>query len=391
MAVPEEVRPQLDLIEGAVRGVIEAVNDARLDRRTDEPGSGLSVAEALGAVERASNHWFVVSDDLEAALDAVLARRPDDESEVRACQSALMLLHAAVGNEIALVQPLESAAGELKLADIPARPTAGGAGLAEAAFGRGALLALLAVGTDDDAAPEPPGTVSSNQEVGQAVRTIRSRSADAITDIVAGTAAPPLVGVLPLPAGVPAAMQQLLEQFGEWGVEQAIDHLPGRVSRLVRLALNRVKRLLGKILGDYRDDVVAASVRLLSDGSGDETARRDFMNEALSRLFDTRDVMDRGTAAIDRADRLALRARVRRLRKLQDSNGRWIGPVEILSLGLGSLWAVPIVMGPVVMPAAPAAAAALLAWVVLVSGDQLDTKRRVPNFWKGVVQRSEGH
>jgi hypothetical protein len=39
---------------------------------------------------------------------------------------------------------------------------------------------------------------------------------------------------------------------------------------------------------------------------------------------------------------------------------------------------------------APLAAAVLLVWVVLISGDQLDTRRPAPDFWKGVVRRSKG-
>jgi hypothetical protein len=387
MAAPEEVRPQLDAIEEAVRGVIEAVNDARYDRRTDEPHSGLRVGEALARVEEATTHWFAVADELEGALDDVLERRPENESEVRACQSALMLLHTAVMNEVALVQPLELVDGDQRLADTPDWPAAEDAVLEEVAFGRGDLVALLYIGTDDDPGPEPPGTVASNQEVGQAVLY---GSADAVKAVIAGASAAPLVGAVPLPAGVSDPIRELLERFGEWALDEAIDDLPGRVSKLVRLALKRVKRLLGKILHGYRDDVIDASDQLLSDGARDESAHRTVVAQLMSRLYDTGDVLDRGTAAIDAAHGLELRARVRRLRKLEKSNGRWVGPVKLLSPGLGKLWAVPIPLGPVLLPAAPAAAAALLAWVVLVSGDQLDTRRHFPNFWKGVVRRSEG-
>ena len=45
-------------------------------------------------------------------------------------------------------------------------------------------------------------------------------------------------------------------------------------------------------------------------------------------------------------------------------------------------------LGPV--PAAPSAGAALIAWTVMISGDQLDSEGFFPNFWTGVVQRSGG-
>ena len=85
------------------------------------------------------------------------------------------------------------------------------------------------------------------------------------------------------------------------------------------------------------------------------------------------------------------RKRAKRLRKLVKSHERWLAPVEKLSGGLGHLWLVPIPI-PVwshALPAAPAGAAVLLAWVMLLGGDQLDAKG-YPNFRKGVVRRAGG-
>ena len=72
-----ELRPQLDLTEESVKRVVEVMNDARFDRRADEPDSVLRVDEALAAGEEATRDWFAVTDAPEAALDAVLASQPD--------------------------------------------------------------------------------------------------------------------------------------------------------------------------------------------------------------------------------------------------------------------------------------------------------------------------
>jgi hypothetical protein len=338
----------------------------------------------LESVEQATVNWFEVADGLEAALDSMVESQPDSESEIRACQSALMLLHTAVMNEIALLQPLELVVGNPRITDVPEWPSEDDARLEDAAFGRGGLVALLNLGTDDDKEKEASGLGVSTDEVGDAVDVILRRSERAVTSVIAGVTAAPLVGALPLPAGVPDAVREMLEHLGEWAIEEAVDQLPGRVSRLVRLALNRVKRLLGKILGDYRDDLVTTvSGTVLAPGAG--------VKWAMNHLFGAENVYTRGREAFQKAAGAERRTRARRLRKLEKSNERWVEPVRILSLGLGKLWIVPIPLGPgIFVPAAPAAAAALLAWVVLVSGDQLDSDGHYPNFWKGVVQRSEG-
>jgi len=382
--MPEVLTPRLEPIAGAVRRVIEVVNDARFDRRTDEPGSGLGATQVLESVEQATENWFAVTDGFEAALDSMLESQPDSESEVRACQSALMLLHTAVMNEIALLQPLELVVGNPRIADVPEWPSQEDARLEDAAFGSGGLVALLNLGTDDGKEREDPGRGVYIDDVGHAVDVILRRSERAVTGVIAGVTAAPLIGTLHLPAGVPDALREMLERLGEWAIEDAVDQLPGRVSRLVRLALKRVKRLLSKILGGYRDDLVTAvSGTLLAPGAG--------VGWAMDHLLGAEKVLNRGREAFQNAAATERRTRARRLRKLENSNERWVEPVHILSSGLGKLWSVPIPLGPgIIVPAAPAAAAALLAWVVLVSGDQLDSDGHYPNFWKGVVQRSEG-
>jgi hypothetical protein len=135
----------------------------------------MTAGEAIGTVETATEQWFGVADALEEAVDRAVTGlvvedmddRADIESELRACQSALMLLHLAVLNEIALVQPLEAVREDVRLSDLPGWPQAEVAHLVDVAFGESGargigLVALLSAGTDDGSEsddgsePEPP-------------------------------------------------------------------------------------------------------------------------------------------------------------------------------------------------------------------------------------------
>jgi hypothetical protein len=79
--------------------------------------------------------------------------------------------------------------------------------------------------------------------------------------------------------------------------------------------------------------------------------------------------------------------RIQRIKKLKKLHARWVGPVRYTADGLPLL--APMMVGPV--PAAAIAGVGLLAWTVIVTGDQLDTSRRFfPDRWAGVVRRAGG-
>ncbi|WP_327139060.1 hypothetical protein [Nocardia sp. NBC_01327] len=386
MAIPQDLLPQVDRISRAITGVAEAVNYARFDRRTDEPDSGLCVDQAITGVEAAAREWFAASAALEASLEGRRMFERELEPEIQSSESALTLLHWAVMSELALAQPLDWIEGNPRLRDIPGWPSSERTVLLEASTGSGGLLALLRGGTDDDPAL-PPFEVYSEHVAGDVIRKILFQSADATRSVFAGLLAAPLVGaVVP---GAADTVRQLLERLGEWQIDLAIDGLPHRISALVRSALRLARRMLLKVLGT-RQARVASDVGALITG-GASTRDRLGIAQLMSYMYYTGDVGDRaydaftapGATAQDR------RRRGERLRKLEKSNKRWVGPVEKLSLGLGPLWIVSIPLGIGTVAAAPAAAAVLLAWLVLMSGDQLDAKH-YPDFWKGVVRRAAG-
>ncbi|MFI4971091.1 MAG: hypothetical protein ACHP7H_00310 [Hyphomicrobiales bacterium] len=190
MAAPASLRPQLELIQPRLRGVIATVAAARLAYQTDEPDSSLTVGGAIAAVELATENWFEAADDLEAAIDesidALLVEfagqddvaQFDAQSEFRASQSALMLLHVAVMNEIALLQPLEGEKEDLLVREVEGWPNDERAELESIALGDRGLVYLLFAGTDDDDGDNPAG------EDGDAPAGAGGAPADDTTEIV---------------------------------------------------------------------------------------------------------------------------------------------------------------------------------------------------------------
>ncbi|WP_156751690.1 hypothetical protein [Mycobacterium sp. E2497] len=399
MALPQALKPHVVPIEKALEGVIGAVRTARFDMRTDErdPDSGLSVEQARQGIDEAMRNWAAVHEDFVAALDATLNDLPAFESEINLALGALSVLDAGVSTEIALAQPLETLDGNLKLADVPDWPTEARAVLEVTAFGSpGAadegLIRLLQVGTDDDPTPEPPGQVYGDA-VGHAIRVIRRQTAESITSVFVGLTAVPVMDAIPLPANkeLVDVLRDLLEEPGSWAVEEAVKELPRGISKWCRWALGKATQLLKRVLGEQRFEALD---RLLAKGATTKTT--DFISQTLVWVYDTGDVIERGEAAFDPAGQPLKKSernrRGARLGKLEKSNKKWLGPIKLLSPGVGHLWYVPIPLPvpPHALPAAPAAAAVLLAWTLLLSGDQLDTRYPYPNFWKGVVRRAKG-
>lgn len=392
---PQGADPRTEPLAAAARRVVDAVSEARFDRSSDEPVAALTVSEALGTVEVAVSAWTSVADDVEAQLDAeARVAPPEGQAGARVRQGALMMLHIAVMNEVALVRPLELVAGDTLVVEVPDWPTEQAAHLYDAAFGapgEPGLVELLTIGTDDDQGWLHGQQTVTDLDLYSTVSTIVERSAAAVTSVIAGVSAAPLVGMVPQGAGLPESVRQALERIAEWAIDDVVDHLAeiaGRVSRLVHLVLARVRRLLGKILGTHRDAVAAAAGSLVALAVEDPTRKRTLVVKAMISLYGTGDVLDRAHDALTGAGRGPHFGIHARLERLKTSNKRWVTPVRGLTLGLGWLWTVPL--GPTGLPVAPVAAAALLAWTVLVSGDQLDSANHFPNFWKGVVQRAGG-
>lgn len=227
---------------------------------------------------------------------------------------------------------------------------------------------------------------------------IVERSADGVVAVTAGLVVGPALG--PMRLTVPGAgpgfasaidvlATLLREQMTETAFEDVIDQVPGRMTKLVVRGIGRSRRLLNKILGSQRNEMAEKARELAATGACAEGEGPSIIAVLIGGIYDRVDVVNRGSAHLSTsaADR---KRREDRLVALEKTNERWIFPVEVISRGLGPMWALPMPspIGPV--PAAPVVGIVLLVWDVFVSGDHLDARGPFSNFWKGVVRRSDG-
>lgn len=400
MALPQVLDRHVDRVAETIQGVVKAVNEARYDRRTDEPGSGLTVGQAVDGINQAMDKWSTVYHDFVGDIEATLRDHPKSSEAVTALR-ALSQLQVGASQETALAVKLDTLDRNTRLADIPNWPTDQRAALEETAFGpaqnpSAGLISLMRAGTDDDPRPERPGQVDGDA-VGHAVRVIRIQTAESINSVFVGLAAVPVLDmIIPLPEGKEALelLRDALEEPTSWAVEEVAKEIPKVISRWSRWALRKATELLHRVLGDHRVQVLERVDELLKVGSA--KSGTNLISGALVWVYDTGDVIERGEAAFEPPGQPLpagqRRNRATRLRKLEESNKKWLTPIKLLSPATGHLWCVPIPLPipPHAIPAAPAAAAVLLAWTVLLSGDQLDTRYPFPNVWKGVVRRAQG-
>jgi len=234
-----------------------------------------------------------------------------------------------------------------------------------------------------------------NGHVDRAARTIVDNSAESVKSIFVGVASHLIAGALPLTAVVPGAdgaigkaIDLLEEEDIESTIEFAAQSSKGRVSKLAGRALKHATGLLVKILGEeHRGPVLAQARTLVGQGVSDSASPPSLAGGLMGRLFDLDHVVIQGSEVIDDDGWYERVQREARLERLRRANRLWVGPVQYLSRGLGPLWLLPL---PIGIPVAPIVAGALIVYVILISGDQLDSQGAWPDFWRGVVRRSSG-
>ena len=169
-----------------------------------------------------------------------------------------------------------------------------------------------------------------------------------------------------------------------------------RISRLIKLVIGRLHELLEAVSSGFRDAVGAIlgafdPEELITGNIIVHLVGRVFKSEtiastAFKNLAKCRTIWTDGQLQLHRIESRERKRRVRGLKKLTRSNKRWVGPAGAVAAGLGPLWAA----GVAGVPAAPVVAFVLLAWSILITGDQLDAEGLYPNFWKGVLRISKG-
>lgn len=384
-------------MESSINRFLEAVEQAQRGRPIgDGYDNTVTVGEALNAVESAHRAWLALSDQMSLTLGSLDEADPTISAQTNAARCVLSELNIGVAGAEALLQPLagiedpdevliENVDGWLNR-EFP--PSA----LRLAAFGppdqpeRG-LISLLRTGPADSDAK-----VNHDHPVVHAVDTICDNTAETMLKVMAELAAGPVLGALiPTTPGIadPLAdrlemVRKVLEAPTAWAIEKAVDVVPNRVARWAQEAMRRATALVVKVIGQHRFDQIRHLINEKTEGATARIARR------LNYVYGTEDVVQRGMAAYDPRSKPVRYARRVRLWQLERSNETWLTPVNSLCHTLGPLWAIPMPCPPF-FPLAPVAAAILIAWALLLGGDQLDS-RYYPFmiFWHGVVDRASG-
>lgn len=399
MAVSAQLLSDLGALEGPIGGVNYAVNDLIYASRT--PGYDLSVSAGLNAIDGAVQTWLKVSADLELRLLEHGRQRVEDLYDVQSRLGGLAMLHLAMASDIALLAPFDDAPQDGRpadtRADLPERATT----LGDASFGNGNLLQALREPLDEagggevaELAGDPSGTgedvaVSADTSVvsEDAGVIIDDVVDDVVTDIVtrAGRSATAVLVGLAGGTGLFAElMPHLSDAVNAWpdDIQSTIVAAAKRVAKLVRTLVARVNTVMNSVLGGYR----AAVLAILGTADPASSVAESLAGRVVGRVLKSKTV--RVTARAQLIGAKDRSRRIKRIRALKKLHQRWVGPVRVVAKGLPHLWAVPT--GPLLVPAAPVGAVALLGWTVLITGDQLDAPGPFPNIWKGVIRRASG-
>ena len=156
-----------------------------------------------------------------------------------------------------------------------------------------------------------------------------------------------------------------------------------RIAKLVKHLIARAVELFNSIFRGYREvvsPILAEAVPTAADALG---------ASLIGKILDGKQIRTDASTALQTAKNSRQRnRRLRKVRKVDKLHQGWVGPVRLVAAGLPGLSAVLVGAVPA---SAAIAAVVLLAWTVMVTGDQLDANRwYVTNFWPGVVARAGG-
>lgn len=178
-------------------------------------------------------------------------------------------------------------------------------------------------------------------------------------------------------------------------LDDVICLLPGGAGSAVTSAHTAVSRLVGPVL----ERAVALTARFTSTNPTAVALLRDLVpavaecateqavNESLRSLFSACRVEFEAADALDSTNQEERSRRAERLNQLERRNGELVGPVQFIGRhAVPSLARLPAPGGPL---ASAIAGVVLLAWILLVTGDQLDA-HGYPRIWPGVVSVSRG-
>lgn len=376
MVAPPELLAELAALEGSIGNIRNAVDQVLSEGRSD--GSEVRVGEALNVVESAIESWLVRTQSLEARLLHHALEQPGDVEAMVSRLGAMALLHTAVASDLAVLSPLDAFDETALLGpSLDAGLPDSARSADEAAFGEGQLLAAMSTPDDDGEQTGPEAPPYSDYDIDDVVSDLVARAGRCATSVLTSLGG----GLASMAFHDVSPYLRVAAQLAPEELRSALHGLVGRVSRMVGAVVSRIDALWSIILGPYRPAVD----EVLAELNATSLLVEALAGKAVGRVMKASALRASAAEALAGAPDGALR--VRRIRTLKKKHHTWVGPVRILARGIPHLWTVP--MGPV--PAAPVVALGLIAWTLLVTGDQLDAPGRYPRLWTGVLGYAQGH
>ncbi len=393
MALPHEVLDEIASLGGPLTAIQETVERVAAAQRADS--SPLTKADAVSALETATLAWLEASTRVESRLLAYLPNGElghgdhlsDDAADAVERLGGVSLIHFAVASDLAKLAPIDVLGDDDPVSAAEPVPDSDRASAIQAVAGNapdeGRVFTAITLSAQeaDDADDNEPAGPPPHEFQRDVLATLVDRASEGVLSVLVGSAPSPHVVFLAIKAPLEAVLGLVPP-----AVTQAANAVVRSIVRLAKLVLRRVRDVMQAVMRGHsdvvRDLLDAADPQELVLGS---TVRR-----VVSKLLHEQEIEyqiqhlreARRQEALGRREQgqpvIELPDNSDALRKLLKHNKRWVGrPVPIVARTLHPLWAVPV--GPVA--AAPIAACLLLAWTILVTGDQLDAPG-YPDFWR---------
>ncbi|SBS77714.1 hypothetical protein MHPYR_470048 [uncultured Mycobacterium sp.] len=385
MPIPQDVLERIVGLTDARDGVQQAVQRVLNAQQAD--ADPMTKIEALSLLEEATYRWLSQSQQVESEL-LELARtdQPEPNADVSTAADAverlwgISLIHLAVTADLAKLGPIDfldnddapvSAAGSPPAA---AQPSAIAAITEDGHIGRALAMSAQQADKADDDAPDAPPLESRASEV---LAELVDRASECTCKV--------LVGTVPIPSphvifdNVTPLLKEALGAAPD-AISTAVQKIVKTVARLAMMVLRRVRDVMDAVQPGAFDFVKEQLVDEAQDEGGEHILSpvvrpivAKVLHEQTSVTYIRQKRLNRKGAP--EPDNKAA------LRKILKHNKRWVArPVPIAaSTVLRPLWH----LSWSGIPAAPIAACLLLAWTILLTGDELDISGwPFPNFYR---------
>lgn len=381
MALPREVLTQVAALDEPRAAVQRAVEQAL---NAQQPGGDpLTKTEALSILEEATATWLSESDQVETTLLGYARRdEPEPGDDVSTAADAverlfgISLLHLAVTADLAKLGPIDFLADNDPVSAADSPPASARSSAIEAVAGDapqhgqvGRALTMSSQESDknDDTGADAPAL--------QVLTELVDRAGECACAV--------LVGTVPSAHVIFDNVKPLLESaigLAPDAISSVADNLVRSIARLVTWVLRRVRVILDAVAPNAFD-VVGQFLESAKDEGKEQIVGlvvrpvvAAILKEQHGRTVISQNRLNRAARHTREPDNKAA------LQKILKHNKRWVArPVPVVAkTALRPLWHV-VVAG---VPAAPIAACVLLAWTILLTGDELDNGGPFPNFYR---------